>query len=111
MADVRIDGPETMNVLGLFLARGLRANLLDRGRTCRLRGAMTVEADGMRASIRFEDDAAVVTSAEVDARVVVRASLARFVAALAHPGLASLLRIRWTGNPIFALRALRYLTP
>jgi hypothetical protein len=111
MSMVRIDDPAGMNVLGLFLARALRENLAKRGLPCRLRGALTVDADGMKATVRFGPDEVVVLRGEVEPRVVVRASLARLVDAIVRPGLRRFLRIGWNGNPFFALRAMRYLAP
>lgn len=112
MSHVTVVDPETMNVLGLFLARSLRRNLDERGKPCRLRGSMAVDADGMRATVRFGSEGAfVVTGEEHDRRVVVRGSLARLVDAIARPGLRRFLRVKWSGNPFFALRAMRYLAP
>ena len=65
---IRIDDPPTMNVLGLFLASSLRRNLVERGRPCTLRGAMTVDAEGMRATVRFEEDGVTVTRRDTPAR-------------------------------------------
>ena len=67
---VTIDDPGRMNVLGLFLAAGLRRNLEERGKACKLTGALTIEADGMRASVVFEPGAVTVTRAETEARVL-----------------------------------------
>jgi hypothetical protein len=111
VATVRIEDAPRMNILGLFLAAGLKRNLVTRGRPCRLRGGLTVDAEGMRATVVFGPDGAVVTRAETPARVVLRAPLAAFVAALARPRLRRLLRIGVRGNPLFALRAMRYLRP
>ena len=57
MATVRIDDPAQMNVLGLFLAARLRAFPGEPT----LRGALTVNAAGMRATILFKDDGATIT--------------------------------------------------
>jgi len=108
---VRIDDPPTMNVLGLFLASALRRNLVERERSCPLRGALVVDADGMRATVRFEDDGATVTRQDGPARVRLEASLPVLVRALAHPRLTTLFRIRVRGSRLFALRAMRYLAP
>ena len=111
MARVSIDDPPTMNLLGLFLASSLRRNLLERERGCDLRGALTVDAAGMRASIRFEEDGVTVTRAETPARVTLRAPLHVLVGALVRPRPWNLLRVRFRGSPLFALRAMRYLKP
>ena len=111
MPTVRIDDPARMNILGLFLAAGLERNLRVRGKACGLTGALTVDADGMRATVRFEDGGATVTREEGKANVTLRAPLHRFVAALVRPGLGVFLRIRVRGNPFFALKAMRYLAP
>jgi hypothetical protein len=111
MATVRVEAPETMNILGLFLARALRRNLEERAKRCRLRGAITIETEGMRASVRFEEGAAVVTREAVEARVRVTASMARLVDAIVRPGLLRYLHVGVKGNPIFGLRALRYFVP
>jgi hypothetical protein len=108
---VSIDDPPTMNVLGLFLAASLRRNLLQRARRCELRGALTIDAAGMRASVRFEEDGATVTRAETPARVTIRAPLHVLVSALVRPRPGNLLRVRLRGSPLFALRAMRYLKP
>ncbi len=111
MATIRIEDSREMNILGLFLAAGLTRNLVTRERPCKLHGGLTVDAEGMRATVVFEPDGAVVTRADVPTRVVLRAPLADFVAALARPSLFRFLRIKVRGNPFFALRAMRYLSP
>ncbi len=111
MTSVRIDDPSRMNVLGLFVASSLRRNLEERGLACGLDGALTIDADGMRATVRFGPEEVVVTREDVKARVTLRAPLSRFVDALIRPGLLRFLRVRIRGNPFFALRALRYLAP
>ena len=100
-----------MNLLGLFLAASLRRNLLERGRACDLRGALTIDAGGMPASIRFEEDGVTVTRAETPARVTIRAPLHVLLGALTRPRPGNLLRVRLRGSPRFAWRALRYLKP
>jgi hypothetical protein len=109
--DVRVDDPASANVLGLFLASALRRNLVERGKTCRLRGALAVDAEGMRAAVCFEEDAAIVRRSHPAPAVEVRGSLPALVRALARPGLWTLLRVRTRGNRLFALRALRLLAP
>ena len=111
MSEVRIDDPARMNVLGLFLAAALRRNLVERGRRCRLRGTMTVDAEGMRASVRFEPDRVVVTREETAHKVVLSAPLHRFVQALTRRTLRSFLRVKIRGSRLFCLRAMRYLLP
>ena len=111
MTSVRIDDPARMNVLGLFVASSLRRNLAERGLDCALDGALTIDAEGMRATVRFAADEVVVTRDDVDARVTLRAPLSRFVDAIVRPGLLRFLRVRFRGNPFFALRAMRYLAP
>lgn len=100
-----------MNVLGLFLASALRRNLIERGRACPLTGGLTVDADGMRATVRFESDGCTVTRKQEPARVTVSASLPVFVEVIARPGLATMLRVKVRGNFFFALRAMRFLAP
>jgi len=111
MPTVRIDDPARMNVLGLFLAASLERNLVGRAKPCALRGALTVIASGMRATVRFDGESATVTRAEESANVTLSAPLHRFVGALVRPGLFAFLRIKVRGNPFFALRAMRYLGP
>jgi hypothetical protein len=65
----------------------------------------------MRVTVRFHPDEVVVTRDDADPGVVLRAPLDRFVDALVRPGLLRFLRIRWSGNLLRALRALRYLAP
>ena len=98
-------------MLGHFLASSLRRNLVDRKRPCPLRGAMTVDAGGMRATVRFLEDGVVVTRAPVEATVEVSGPLALLTAALVERRLTTLLRIRIRGNPLFALRAMKVLRP
>jgi hypothetical protein len=108
MATVRIDDPPTMNVLGLFLASALRRNLGD-GRG--LRGTLVVDAQGMRAAVRFEEDGATVTRREEPARATVSGPLPLLLRAVVRPGPLLLLRLRVRGSRLFALRALRALAP
>ena len=107
MASVRIDDPPGMNVLGLFLAGALRRYEGE----CALRGAMAIHADGMRATVSFEDDGVTVTRKAIPAKVELRAPLGLLVGALVRPGLGKLLRIKAKGSRLFALRAMRYLKP
>ena len=100
-----------MNVLGLFLASSLRRNLVERGRACDLRGAMTVNADGMRATVRFEDSGVRVTREATDADVEVSGTLAVLTATLVERRLSTLLRVRLKGSPLFAWRALKVMRP
>ncbi|MHC4547863.1 MAG: hypothetical protein ACYTEZ_03720 [Planctomycetota bacterium] len=109
MPDVRIDDPPTMNVLGLFLASALRRNLVAEERPCSLRGGLTVEADGMRATVFFDADGATVTRKEGAERVRISGSLPQLLDALVRPGLGTLLRVKVRGNRLFALRAMRLL--
>lgn len=108
---VRIDDPPSMNVLGLFLASSLRRNLVERGRKCPLRGVLTVDAEGMRATVRFEEDGATVTRAPGPSDVTITATLPLLVRALVRPGLGSLLRLKVRGRRLFALRAMGVLKP
>ena len=96
-----------MNVLGLFLAARLRRI----EGPCPLRGALAIEADGMRATVRFGDDGIVVTRSDEPPRATLSAPLALFVDALVRPRLATLLRIKVRGSRLFAIRALPYLRP
>ena len=100
-----------MNVLGLFLASSLRRNLVEKGRPCGLRGSMTVNADGMRATVRFEEGGAHVTREETDATVEVSGPLSVLTAALVERRLSTLLRVRLKGSPLFAWRALKVMRP
>jgi hypothetical protein len=108
---VRIDDPPAMNVLGLFLASALRRNLLGKGKGRGLRGTLAIEADGMRAAVRFEADGATVTRREGHARATVSGPLALLVKAVVRPTPFLLLRLRVRGSRIFALRALGLLRP
>ena len=108
---VRIDDPPTMNVLGLFLASSLRRNLVERGRPCRLRGNLTVDAEGMAATVRFLEDGVTITRQESASKVRLTATLPVLVRALTRPGLGTLLRVKVKGSRLFALRAMRFLTP
>lgn len=111
MPTVRIDDPPTMNVMGLFLASSLRRNLVERGRDCPLRGALTVDADGMRATVRFEEDGATVTRAETPADVTLAGPMPLLVRALVRPSLFTLLKVKVRGRRLFALRAMGFLKP
>ena len=111
MRDVRIDDPPTSNVLGLFLASALRRNIVARGKGRGLRGTLAVDAEGMRALVRFEPDGALVTRRDEPARATVSGPLALLVKAVARPTPFLLLRLRVRGSRIFALRALRLLRP
>jgi len=105
---VTIDDPPTMNVLGLFLASRLRRRGgAGAGRT---RGTLVVDADGMRAGVRFEEAGVTITRQGLDdARASAAGSLAQLVAALARPGLRTLWRVKVRGNRLFAFRAFRNL--
>jgi len=72
---------------------------------------MTVNADGMRATVRFGESGVLVTRQPVDADVEVSGSLAVLTAALVELRLTTLLRIRLKGNPLFAWRALKVMRP
>lgn len=111
MPGVRIDDPPTMNILGLFLAGTLRRNLVERGRACPLRGSLAVDADGMRATVRFEEDGVTVTRQGGAEEVRISGPLPALMNALVRPGLRSLLQIKVRGRRLFALRAMRYLRP
>lgn len=111
MPEVHVDDPPEMNVLGLFLATSLRRNLVARGRPCPLRGGLCVDAEGMRATVRFAEDAVTVTRKDEPVRVTLSAPLPALLAAVARPGLGTLLKVRVAGSRLFALRALRYLRP
>jgi hypothetical protein len=108
---IRIDDPPTMNVLGLFLASSLRRNLVERGRPCALRGAMTIDAEGMRATVRFEEDGVTVTRRDTPARVSLAGPLPLLVEALVRPRLLTLLKVKVRGSRLFALRAMKLLAP
>jgi hypothetical protein len=109
--DVRIDDPPTMNILGLFLAGTLRRNLVERGRACPLRGSLAVDAEGMRATVRFEEDGVTVTRKEGAELVRISGPLPALMNVLVRPGVRSLLQITVRGRRLFALRAMRYLRP
>ena len=109
--EVRIDDPPSANILGLFLASALRRNLVERGKSCALRGALVVDADGMRAAVRFEEHAAVVARDADAPAVTLRGPLPVLVRALARPGLFTLLRVKVRGSRLFALKAMRVLAP
>ena len=107
MVTVRIDAPAEMNVLGLFLAARQRAY----GRTCKLRGALTINADGMRATVRFEEEGAIITRQPAEARCELTAPFDLLIEALLRPRLITLLRVQVKGSRLFALRAMLYLRP
>jgi hypothetical protein len=109
VSEVRVDDPAGMNVLGLFLASALRRRLA--GRPCTLRGALVVDAGGMRAMVHFGESGATVTRAEGPARTTVSGPLPLLVRALVRPGLGTLLRVKIKGSRLFALRAMRRLAP
>jgi hypothetical protein len=108
---VRIDDPPTANVLGLFLASALRRNVVARGKGRGLRGTLAVDAEGMRALVRFEPDGVTVTRRDEPARATVTGPLALLVKAVARPTPFLLLRLRVRGSRIFALRAMGLLRP
>ncbi|MFI5402126.1 MAG: hypothetical protein ACHQ1G_04250 [Planctomycetota bacterium] len=108
---VRIDDPPSMNVLGLFLASALRRNLVVRGKGRGLRGTLAIDAEGMRALVRFEADGATVTRKDEAARATVSGPLSLLVKAVAKRTPFTLLRLRVRGSRIFALRALGLLKP
>jgi hypothetical protein len=108
---VRIDDPPVANVLGLFLASALRRNVAVKGKGRGLRGTLAVDAEGMRALVRFEADGATVTRRDEPARATVSGPLPLLVKAVARPTPFLLLRLRVRGSRIFALRALRLLRP
>ena len=96
-----------MNVLGLFLAERLRAHEGE----CPMRGVLTIDADGMRATIRFEEDGVTVTRREVPARCEISAPFPLLIEAMLRPRLSTLLRVKVKGGRIFALSAMRALRP
>lgn len=107
MVTVRIDAPAEMNVLGLFLAARLRAY----DGECKLRGALTVDADGMRATVQFDDEGAIITRRPAEARCELTASFDLLIEALLRPRLITLLRVQVKGSRLFALRAMMYMRP
>lgn len=111
VARLRIVDPESMNVLGLFLAASVGRNLARRDGACRLRGALAVDAAGMRATLTFGREEVTVARGAGEARAAVSGSLAALTRVLARPGFRSFLAVRVRGNPFFALRALGYLKP
>jgi hypothetical protein len=111
MALVRIEDPPGMNVLGLVLAASLERGFAACGGAPNLRGALEIVADGMRATIVFSPDGAVVTRAATPAKAEVRAPLHLLVEAMVRPRLLTLLRVKVRGNRLLALRAMRYLRP
>jgi hypothetical protein len=111
MVMVRIDDPVTMNVLGLFLASALRRNAPGRSKGRGPRGTLAIEADGMRAAVRFEEDGITVTRRDEPARATVSGPLPLLVKAVVRPTPFLLLRLRVRGSRIFALRALGLLRP
>ena len=108
---VVIEDPPTMNLLGLFLASTLRRRLVGEHRPCRLRGTLIIDAEGMRAAVRFDEDGATVTRSETPARVTISGSLASLLEAILRPRPATLFRVRVRGSRLFALRAMRLLRP
>jgi len=111
MVPVRIDDPPTMNVLGLFLASALRRNLAGRHKKGGLRGTLAIDAEGMRAAIRFEEDGVTVTRQDTAPRAVVSGPLPLLVKAVVKRTPFLLLRLRVRGSRFFALRALGLLKP
>jgi hypothetical protein len=107
VATVRVDDPAEMNVLGLFLAARLRAYDGEPA----LRGALTVDAEGMRATVRFEEDGATITRQAAPARSEIAAPFQLLVDAMLRPRLTTLLRVKVKGSRLFALRAMRVLRP
>jgi hypothetical protein len=107
---VRIDDPPSMNVLGLCLASALRRSL-GRGGSRGVRGTLVVDAQSMRAAVRFEEDGVTVTRRDEAATATVSGSLPLLVRAVARPGPLVLLRLRVRGSRLFAFRALRALKP
>ena len=107
MVTVRIDSPAEMNVLGLFLAARLRAY---EGRY-KLRGNLTINADGMRATVRFEDEGPLITRQPAEARCELTAPFDLLIEAVLRPRLITLLRVQVKGSRLFALRAMLYLKP
>jgi hypothetical protein len=99
-----------MNVLGLFLAKSLTRNVVEGGRPCRLRGALTVESEGMRASVVFGEEIRV-TREETKARARISAPMAVLVSALVEPRLSTLLKVKVRGNPLFAWKVMGVLKP
>jgi hypothetical protein len=72
---------------------------------------MTIDADGMRATILFDESGAVVSRTAAGARVVVSGSLPLLTDAIVKRRLLSLLRVRVKGSRLFALRAMGMLKP
>ena len=107
MATVRIDDPAGMNVLGLFLAERLRAYEGE----CSLRGALRIDAGGMRATIHFEEDGVTISRKEVPARCEISAPFPLLIEAMMRPRLGALLRVKVKGGRIFALRAMLVMRP
>lgn len=99
-----------MNVLGLFLAKSLQRNVVEGGRRCALTGALTVESEGMRASVVFGEEI-LVTREETKARARLSAPMAVFVSALVEPRLSTFLKVKLRGNPLFAYRVMGVLKP
>ena len=96
-----------MNVLGLFVAAAMRCHKGE----IRLRGAIAIDADGMRATVSFEEGEVVVTRRELPVKVTLSAPMALFVAAIVRPRLVTLLRVKVKGSRLFALRAMPYFKP
>ena len=86
MASVRIDEPAGMNVLGLFVASALRRHDME----VPLRGAIGIDADGMKITVSFEDDGVVVTRKELPTKAFLAATLAVLVSALTRPRFGTL---------------------
>lgn len=107
MASVRIDEPARMNVLGLFVASALRRHDAD----VPLRGAIGIDADGMRVTVSFEDAQVVVTRREMPTRARLKAPLSVLVSALTRPRFGTLFKIKVKGSRLFALRVLPYFKP
>ena len=96
-----------MNVLGLFIASAMRRQEGE----IPLRGAIAIDADGMRATVSFEDDGVVVTRREIPVKATLSAPMALLVAAMVRPRLGNLFKVKVKGSRLFALRALPYFRP
>jgi hypothetical protein len=113
MTGVRIDQPETMNLMGLLMKGLIEGNLERPGvaeRLARMKGEAYVQAGEMGVTLRFEEGGVVILRGAVGRpRASVRASMLDLLgvvtgAGMIRPVLSRRVRIR--GNPLVLLRML-----
>ncbi len=112
-ASVVVEGPETMNLLGLLLRSILERNLADpakAGRAARLRGEVAVRGGKMRVTLKFAEGSITITrAAAAKPRARVEGSLAAFLGVARGKGLAGAWlsgRLSAKGNLLFLLKIL-----